>query len=578
MSIFNYTLPSGASFTLTAPSGTTQIEADKIFYSQVAAGTFVGYQPGDTLTHPAEALTNFGLSRLQRGTAGVDDKTLLAVISGLPIVAPLPTLTNVPVSNAINQANYIQVNSDPIQGVYSLGPSPIGTGPNSKGTSPVTSGNSNNTGNNSGAVNPTGAGQLSAQQMQSVMAQIASIVNQDASVLTQKNGVGKYGFNIQQLEQAGYIKPGFSQMYSVLNPSTQANIDAFTCILTSPAPWTGLNGVYSVNDILKNPSLQNKIQEKLMNQSYNSLVSTGVIVPPPASSSKPSITTGKIYTSSGTLSDVSALTLLNSSANINKITNDSLTTPVGITPTAISNLGIDATATYNAGLSSLSTGAVGFTTNNNNGSVLQQLGLASGLSSGPTAGVTASVTSSLNGDIGALVANSSKYGVSLTLAWAQSSSLLSTVTNNNLINSIGGGALNNINNLNSGGFNTGLNLGGLPGAGIQTFRTASVLSALAGPALAQLNSLAKSVQFGVNFSDFILSGLVSGVRPSPGFNNTVNRSTLDASVNRVIGSNLISPPVFELPSVRGLGISADIGKAQNILLQGVASVTAKIKF
>jgi len=576
MSIFNYTLPSGASFTLTAPDGTTQVEADKIFYSQVAAGTFVGYQPGDTLTHPVEALTNFGLSRLQRGTAGVDDKTLLAVISGLPIVAPLPVLTNVPVSNAINQANYIQVNSDPVQGVYSLGPSAIGIGPNARNTAPLNNGNFNNS-RNSKVSNTSGAGQLSAQQMQSIMAQIASIVNQDASVFTQKNGVGKYGFNLQQLEQAGYIKPGFSQMYSVLNPSTQANIDSFTCILISPAPWTGLNGVYSVNDILKNPSLQNKIQEKLMNQSYNSLVSTGVIVPPPATISKPSISTGKIYTSSGTLSDVSALILLNSSANVNKITNDSLTTPVGVTPSAISNLGNDATATYNAGLSSLSTGAVGFKTNNS-GSALQQSGLASGASGGATSGITASVTSSLNGDIGALVANSSKYGVSLTVAWAQGSSLLSVATNNNLVNAVGSEALSNINNLNSVGLNTGLSSGGLAGAGIQTLRPASVLSALAGPALSQLNSLAKSVQFGVNFSDFILSGLVSGIQPSPGFNNTVNRSTVDASVNRVIGSNLISPPVFELPSAKGLGISADIGKAQGILSQNLASITAKIKF
>ena len=74
---------------MTVPDGTTQAEADKIFYSQVAAGTFVGYNPGDTLTHPAQALTNFGLSRLQRGTAGVggiSDQALVAITSGLPIV------------------------------------------------------------------------------------------------------------------------------------------------------------------------------------------------------------------------------------------------------------------------------------------------------------------------------------------------------------------------------------------------------------------------------------------------------------------------------------------------------------
>jgi len=55
MAIFNYTLPSGATFRMTAPDGTTQAEADKIFYGQVAAGTFVGYKQGDTLTHPQQA-------------------------------------------------------------------------------------------------------------------------------------------------------------------------------------------------------------------------------------------------------------------------------------------------------------------------------------------------------------------------------------------------------------------------------------------------------------------------------------------------------------------------------------------
>ena len=84
MAIFKYTLPSGATFQMTAPDGTTQAAADKIFYEQVAAGTFVGYKTGDTLSHPAQALINFGLTRLERGTAGVNDNTVLAINSGLP--------------------------------------------------------------------------------------------------------------------------------------------------------------------------------------------------------------------------------------------------------------------------------------------------------------------------------------------------------------------------------------------------------------------------------------------------------------------------------------------------------------
>ena len=37
MSIFNYTLPSGSTFRLSAPAGTAQLQADLIFYGQVAA-------------------------------------------------------------------------------------------------------------------------------------------------------------------------------------------------------------------------------------------------------------------------------------------------------------------------------------------------------------------------------------------------------------------------------------------------------------------------------------------------------------------------------------------------------------
>jgi len=635
MSIFKYNLPSGADFTLTAPADTTQAEADKIFYSQVAAGTFVGYNVGDTLTTPIEALNNFGLSRLQRGTAGIDDKTLLSVISGLPIVPTLPALSSIPVSNAITQVDYATVVSDPINGVYSLGPSAIGTGPNAVKT-PISSGSVNSpavlavngstitisrpaigTNTSTGVltfsngitafVNPggingsttvilsesnpgivvgstvsdslgllssntsnasvrsnNGAGQLKPQQMQAIMAQVAAIVNQDASVMTQTSGIGKYGFNAQQLENAGYIKPGFSQRYPTSNPSSQSNSDNFTCIMSSPTPWTGLDGVSSVNDILRNPSLQNKIQEKLMNQGYSSMVASGVIVPPTSSVSVPTVSTGKVYTANGTLSEAGALSLLNTPARSVATHPVELSTSVGTTPNAINKLGANAVAQYNAGLSTLSSGAVGFG-KHSTGGVSQLAGLASSPASSATS-LTASITSALNGDIGALVANSSKYGVSLTLGWAQGSGSLSNLNAGaaGALN-INSGAINNINNLNVSGLTNGLNSGGLSGVNTQALASVNISNALAGPALSKLNALAKSAQFGVNFSDFALSGLVSGVRPSPGFTNTVNRSTIDASVIRVIGSPLITPPVYGLPSNKSLGVVADINAAQNIL-------------
>ena len=76
MSQFNYNLPSGANFVMQAPEGTTQNQADFIFYSQVAAGSLVGFSPGQSISAASSAVVNFELSRLDRGTAGVDDTVI----------------------------------------------------------------------------------------------------------------------------------------------------------------------------------------------------------------------------------------------------------------------------------------------------------------------------------------------------------------------------------------------------------------------------------------------------------------------------------------------------------------------
>ena len=61
--------------------------------------------------------------------------------------------------------------------------------------------------------------------------------------------------------------------------------------------------------------------------------------------------------------------------------------------------------------------------------------------------------------------------------------------------------------------------------------------------------------------------MIAGIQPAAAFSNTVNRSTLDAAVVRVIGSSLINPPMYAMPSVSSLGVSADIGAATRILSQ-----------
>ena len=242
MANFNYTLPSGESFVLRAPEGTTQAQADRIFYSQVAAGGLVGYVPGQTLTSVVSNLTEFQLSRLDRGTAGVGsswngtlgsggigsqyggggqgfrstgtgggygtaggagglggygglggnngfgsigdgsgDFTVLALYGGLPVVSTaLPITISTPLVNPISQANVVSITTD-------------------------------STGfNNNGDFGAKPIGPMTAAQVGAVQAQITNFVNQPSTAISD-TGTGQYGHTIQQLEQTGYVKPSTSR-------------------------------------------------------------------------------------------------------------------------------------------------------------------------------------------------------------------------------------------------------------------------------------------------------------------------------------------------------------------------------
>jgi hypothetical protein len=276
MSQFKYTLPSGATFTMNAPDGTTQSEADYIFYSQVASGALVGFTPGQSVSGTQSALIKFALSRLDRGTAGVDDSVVLAIIQGLPTIntevfinasAPsstsLPDLNNIPLTNPINQADFVNINV-------------------------------NNT------FSPTPIGPLSASQVQGLMAQVANFVDQPATTITQDVGIGVYGLFCEQLEQAGYVKPATYLRFIAPNP------DDFVSTMSSPGIWTGLNGIYSLDEFLTSLSDQNFAQLTLMQNAYESLIAVGVITPPVTPSIQAS--RGYVYTQSGlqTVSAVSA--------------------------------------------------------------------------------------------------------------------------------------------------------------------------------------------------------------------------------------------------------------------------------
>jgi hypothetical protein len=253
---------------------------------------------------------------------------------------------------------------------------------------------------------------------------------------------------------------------------------------------------------------------------------------------------------------------------------------VGTITDSLQQLGGNAVAAFTSGLSSLESGAVGFVTSAQ-ASLQSGLDQITGLASGSTS-LSSLLESNLNGDIGALVTNSSKYGATATQLWASGQSAFSSLSSlGDNIPNLGSLSLPSLPSLDS------LNLPSLDSLSLPSLDSLSLpsLDSLNLPSLDSLTSslpdisslglspdllsnldiLGKSSQFSVGFADFSLSGLSGGVQAAAGFSNTVDRATVDAAITRVIGSDKISSPIFELPSLASLGITADINQAKSLL-------------
>lgn len=563
MSVFNYTLPSGAEFVVRGPAGATQAEADKIFYEQVAAGSFVGYESGQTLTSTATQITKFELSRLDRGTAGIDTPTILAVIQGLPVITGIPNLTNVPLTEPINEGNIVAIKGD------DLGPNSIGP--------------------------------LDSYQVQKLLAQIANLVDQESDQISLNKGIGRYGFTAYALEEAGYVKPGTSLRFFSIDP------EDFIAVMSSPSVWTGKDGVYSLADLLGDPLLQNNIQVQLMRLGYDQLLEAGVISQPRQSSVQ--ISTGQVYTTGG-FQSIQSITGAGVLGGLNRF-NSALSGGIlqnAQTPGTVLNRLLNAN---NINLSTIGSGAVNTLT-----AGLANLGNLANLN---VATIGAGITAQISGSVGALVTNASKFGSQATALWAKAGSLgnlseLSTVGLSNIgssisrlatgqLNNITGTLTGNLNNITSnltnlvpgnlgnltssldvfgkaGNFATNFanplgnlnNIGGLltSGGGIGGALSGQ-LSGLSG----SLGSLGNFASIGSVGSLFGGGGdLVSGTTVAGGFNNTVNRATVDAAFARVVGSSKVPLPTYQYPSLAALAPRLDIQQALNFLSNQSRSASA----
>jgi hypothetical protein len=556
MSRFEYTLPSGARFQVNGPAGATQLQADLIFYEQVAAGSLVGYEPGQTLTSAETQLIKFDLSRLDRGTAGVDTAAILSIVQSLPVVSGIPNLINVPVQDPIDQADIVLAKGN--------GLGPVGVGP------------------------------LNEFQVQTLQAQLTNLVDQPYDAITNEKGIGKFGFNCYQLEKTGYVKPGTSARLLESSP------EDFVEVMNSPAIWTGAGGVNSLDDLLQDPNTQNLVQTQLMQTAYDSLVASGVISNVPTATV--SLSQGQIYTPTG-LQTVSALNLLGGNAGLassllsNPVTTlstiSSGTTIPGLENINLANATAQITSRINGSVGALIFNASKFGTQataawaqsgglGNNAAINSLItSTTANFGKSITTLTGTSVTQLTNlvpGSVGNLKSTLDTFGKAsqFSLNFANPLDKLKTLD----LQAQGAAALTNLQTQGAAALNN-LQTQGAALAGQLQAQGAAALNnlqaqgaALAGQLQAQGTAAIERVKSLGNL--FSGSGdLVSGTKIAAGFNNTVNRKTVDAAVVRILGNSKIPVPGFEYPSAAVLAERLDIAQAQNIL-QGIRQQGAQV--
>ena len=568
MAQFKYTLPSGKQYVLTAPAGTTQVQADYVFYTQVAAGSLVGYTAGQTLASSATKLIEFYLSRLERGTAGVPGSdvtltlsnfsqanllpgsTVLAIVDGSPIIAPVPPLPKAELVNPINQADLA-------------------------------------------AIDPAALPPIGPLQPEQVAALIAQVINNEAANPT-PNTVTPLGFSCEALERVGVFKPG------------ACSRDTFQCCLQSPESYTGAFNINTYAQLVSDQDAQLKIQAALMQQSYDSLTAAGIIqqTPEPAAS----ISNGVVYTSNG-LQPATATGLLLGSAGLSSLLQK--TVSGALSGTGLGALASTAQNTVTGALNSASQLSTAINTLSGQG-----VSVANNLINGSLSGVT-NVAATVAGDVGALVTNASKYGTTITGLWSSgglgslastgldnlttgaltsvsgiASGALSSVSGlaNGALSSVSGlanGALSSVSGLASGalgsvsGIASGAlgSLGGVANGAISsalgplTNLVSGSLGSLTTAASSAIGNLGSALnvgglmsQFSVDLSILSSDSLVSTKQLAVAFSNQVNRLTVNNAVTQILGNPKIPTPTFEMPpNPATLANNADIAQAKNIL-------------
>jgi hypothetical protein len=285
MAVHTFTLPNGQPFQVKGIN-LDFAQAKLIFDKQAAAGSLVGFKPGDVLSAATQAQAGLQSAQAQVGQAlsgvtgalgagipgatgilGSVSKNLASVGGALSgsLSAGVTGLTGAigPAVSALKGTL-----SGAAGSISALATTAIGT--LNKAISGVPGGATINTADFTKQIPALGSiGNLSAPDVTGVMAQAKSLVGQATDKLSNFKGAGSFGFNAAQLEKAGIFKPGTT----ILAEAKGASLND---LFKSAASFTGKLGIKSGADLLASAPAQAKIQQDLMVKGLAGMATLGV--------------------------------------------------------------------------------------------------------------------------------------------------------------------------------------------------------------------------------------------------------------------------------------------------------------
>ena len=306
MSTFNFEF-NGQKFEIKAPTGATYEQAKAVFDQQTASGGLTGFRVGDVLSPATQAAGGLATaqSQLTQGLASLSSK-LPAGTNLNSLTASIGTLgqgAGTQVAGALQGGaaafNSLTTGASGSTAAVSLALSGAGAGFSLPSASAITGAltgaaarvgslASTAVGTLSSLIKATptnginaadfakqgpalsGLGSMTLPDVTGTLSQASKLLGQNAATISNTLGAGKFGLDASQLERWGLVKPGTAATFL-----GQGGSD-LTSVLKSPTVWTGKDGVKSLDGLLNNPGLQDKVQQGLMTSGVADLKSLGI--------------------------------------------------------------------------------------------------------------------------------------------------------------------------------------------------------------------------------------------------------------------------------------------------------------